>query len=194
MNSFNNLSMRLKMFISSYFPLYAILLILYYDKFNSIEKIKQILKFKDTTISIFIIALIVFIVISMVTCIDLKRTSGNEKHNFRNIENTGDTLISYMMTYIVPILSIDLADDKTLIINLILYVLIGFMYIKLNLIYLNPLFLFFGYYIYKSENEVVIISNITYGELKGLGDIKLKSSVLGNGIYLVQRKDNIDIL
>lgn len=194
MNRLNYLSMRLKMFISSYFPLYVILLILYYDKFNSIEKIKQILKFKDTTISIFIIALIVFVFISIATCIDLKRTRGNEKHNFRNIENTGDTLISYMMTYIVPILSIDLADDKTLIINLILYVLIGFMYIKLNLIYLNPLFLFWGYYIYKSENEVVIISNITYGELKGLGDIKLKSSVLGNSIYLVQRKDNIDIL
>lgn len=194
MNRFNSLSMRLKMFISSYFPLYAILLILYYDKFNSVEKIKQIIKFKDIIISTFIIILIVFLVISIITCIDLKRTKGNEKHNFENIENTGDTLISYMMTYIVPILSIDLSDDKTLIINLILYVLIGFMYVKLNLIYLNPLWLFFGYYIYKAENDIVIISNITYGEFKGLGNIKLKSSILGNNIYLVQRKDNLDIL
>lgn len=182
------------MFISSYFPLYAILLILYYDKFNSVEKIKQIIKFKDITISTFIIILIVFLFISIITCIDLKRTKGNENHNFANIENTGDTLISYMMTYIVPILSIDLADNKTLIINLILYVLIGFMYVKLNLIYLNPLWLFFGYYIYKAENDIVIISNITYGELKGLGNIKLKSSILGNNMYLVQRKDNLDIL
>lgn len=194
MNRINYLTMRLKMFISSYFPLYAILLILYSNTFNNIQKIKQILSFKDATISIFIIILTVLCIISIITCIDLKRTEGNENHRFNSIENTGDTMISYMMTYIVPILSIDLVDNKTLIVNLILYVLIGFMYIKLSLIYLNPLWLFCGYYVYKSENDTILISNISYGELRGLVGIRLKSSVLGNNIYLIQKKDNMDFL
>lgn len=194
MNRINYLTMRLRMFISSYFPLYAILLILYWSKFNTINKVKTIIRFNDTKTSIFILILILLIVISIITCIDLIRAKGNENHQFSSIENTGDTMISYIMTYIVPILSIDISDNKTLIINVILYVLIGFMYIKLSLIYLNPLWLMCGYYIYKSENDTIIISNISYGELKGMVGIKFKSSVLGNNIYLIQKKDNINIL
>lgn len=190
MNKFNYLTMRLRMFISSYFPLYSILLILYSNKFNSVQKIKQIISFEDNVTSIFITVLILLCIISIMTCIDLIKTKGNENHQFNNIENTGDTMISYMMTYIVPVLSIDISDTKTLIVNLILYVLIGFMYIKLSLIYLNPLWLFCGYYIYKSENDTVIISNISYGELRSLLGVRLKSSVLGNSIYLIRKKDN----
>lgn len=193
MNRINYLTMRLRMFISSYFPLYAILLILYINKFNNIQKIIQIIRFEDIISSVFIITLILLCIISIITCIDLKRTKGNENHKFNNIENTGDTMISYMMTYIVPILSIDPSSHKTLTVNLILYLLIGFMYIKLSLIYLNPLWLVCGYYIYKSENDTVIISNISYGELRCLVGVRLKSSVLGNNIYLIQKKDNIDI-
>ncbi|AWH83335.1 hypothetical protein C4141_07260 [Clostridioides difficile] len=98
-----------------------------------------------------------------------------------------------MMTYIVPILSTDFLSTKTMTINLILYSLIGLMYIKLNLIYLNPLWLLFGYSVYKSDNEVVIITNIPYGRLKTLRNTNLKSSYLGNDIYLIQRSENDNI-
>ncbi|WP_394896470.1 hypothetical protein [Clostridium paraputrificum] len=194
MREVNYLIMSLKMFISSYFPLYAILLILYKDKFNSINKIKGILEFKDYTVSIFIITLIILRIISIITCIDLIKTKGSENHKINDIESTGDTIISYMMTYIVPILSIDPKDSKTLTVNLILYVLIGFMYIKLKIIYLNPLWLFCGYYIYKSDKDIVIISNIPYGELRNLIGVRLKSSILCNNVYLIRRKDNVEII
>lgn len=188
MNKLNFLNMRIRMFISSYFPLYVILLILYRDK------ILSIIHFKNIITSIFIIILISCCIISIFVCIDLKRTEGNENHVFSEIQKTEDTIISYMMTYIVPILSIDLNDSNTLIINVILYILIGFMYIKLSLIYLNPLFLMCGYYIYKSENETVIISNISYIQLRSLNGFRLKSTSLGNNIYLIQKSDNINLL
>ncbi|MDU1112043.1 hypothetical protein [Clostridium perfringens] len=190
MRSVNYFIMRLKMFISSYFPLYAILLILYNDKFNSLCKIKDILKFKDVTISIFIISLIVLCLISIMTCIDLLTTKWSENHTITSIESTGDTIISYLMTYIVPILSIDPKDNKTLTVNILLYLLIGFMYIKLKVVYLNPLWLFCGYYIYKADNNSVIISNFSYGELRGLIGERLKSSLICDKIYLIRKKDN----
>ena len=68
------------------------------------------------------------------------------------------------------------------------------MYIKLNLIYLNPLFLFCGYYVYNAENEAIIISNISYVELRSLQGDRIKSYPLGNNMYLVQKKDNINKL
>ena len=66
--------------------------------------------------------------------------------------------------------------------------------IKLNLIYLNPLFLFCGYYVYNAENEAIIISNISYVELRSLQGDRIKSYPLGNNMYLVQKKDNINKL
>lgn len=194
MNRVNYFTMRLRMFISSYFPLYIILLILYKDKINDINKIKNILTFKDITVSIFIIILVLFCIISIFTCIDLKKTKGNENHTFNNIESTGDTIISYMMTYIVPILSIDILDSKTIIINIILYILIGFMYIKLKLIYLNPLFLFCGYYVYNADKGMVIITNISCDEIHQLNATRVKASPLGNKIYLIQKFDNLNRL
>ncbi|CDA09748.1 hypothetical protein [Intestinibacter bartlettii] len=188
MNRLNFLNMRIRMFISSYFPLYVILLILYRDK------ILSIIHYTNIITSIFIITLVALCIISIFVCINLKRTKGNENHIFNEIQKTEDTIISYMMTYIVPILSIDLQDSNTLIMNIILYILIGFMYVRLSLIYLNPLFLMCGYYIYKSENEAVIISNISYIELRSLNGFRLKSTSLGNNIYLVQKSDNIGLL
>ena len=181
MNRLNFLNMRIRMFISSYFPLYVILLILYRDK------ILSIIHYTNIITSIFIITLVALCIISIFVCINLKRTKGNENHIFNEIQKTEDTIISYMMTYIVPILSIDLQDSNTLIMNIILYILIGFMYVRLSLIYLNPLFLMCGYYIYKSENEAVIISNISYIELRSLNGFRLKSTSLGNNIYLVSK-------
>ncbi|ALP03590.1 TPA: hypothetical protein KRE09_003981 [Clostridioides difficile] len=193
MNRLNYLNMRIKMFISSYLPLYLILLTIYSDKINSFDKIKLIIRFEDKIVSLFIIAVFILVIISFRTLIDLRRTKGNENHKFEFFNKTEDTIISYMMTYIVPILSTDFLSTKTMTINLILYSLIGLMYIKLNLIYLNPLWLLFGYSVYKSDNEVVIITNIPYGRLKTLRNTNLKSSYLGNDIYLIQRSENDNI-
>lgn len=191
MNRLNYLNMRIKMFVSSYLPLYLILLTIYSDKINSFDKIKLIISFEDKIVSLFIIGVFILVIISFITLIDLKSTKGNENHKFESFNKTEDTIISYMMTYIVPILSTDFLSTKIMTINVILYFLIGLMYIKLNLIYLNPLWLLFGYSVYKSDNEVVIITNISYGKLKTLKNINLKSSYLGNDIYLIQRSENL---
>lgn len=191
MNRLNYLNMRIKMFVSSYLPLYLILLTIYSDKINSFDKIKLIISFEDKIVSLFIIGVFILVIISFITLIDLKSTKGNENHKFESFNKTEDTIISYMMTYIVPILSTDFLSTKIMTINVILYLLIGLMYIKLNLIYLNPLWLLFGYSVYNSDNEVVIITNISYGKLKTLKNINLKSSYLGNDIYLIQRSENL---
>ncbi|HBM7274038.1 TPA: hypothetical protein LZB01_003024, partial [Clostridioides difficile] len=112
MNRLNYLNMRIKMFISSYLPLYLILLTIYSDKINSFDKIKLIIRFEDKIVSLFIIAVFILVIISFRTLIDLRRTKGNENHKFEFFNKTEDTIISYMMTYIVPILSTDFLSTK----------------------------------------------------------------------------------
>ncbi|WP_304341591.1 hypothetical protein [Metaclostridioides mangenotii] len=186
----NYIIMKIKMFISSYFPLYIILLLINSDRFNSLSKLKNIIKFEDIKISLFFIVILLFIVISFLSLIDLRRTTGSENHSFDSFSKTGDTIISYVMTYLVPILSINIFDNKILIANVILYCLIATMYIKLDLIYLNPLWLLFGYGIYLSSDDNIIITNISYGKLKTLKNTNLRCSILVNNIYLIQKKDN----
>lgn len=186
----NYLNMRIKMFISSYFPLYIILLVLNIEEYNSCDKLVKILRFEGLVKSIFIITLIVLSIISLKSLIDLKKTKGVESQTFSNINTPDDTIISYMMTYIVPLLSSDFLESKTVIINVSLFLLIGFMYVKLNLIYLNPLWLLNGYFVYRDDNELIIITNITYSDFKSLSGEELKSTLLGGKIYLVQKSDN----
>lgn len=178
------------MFISSYFPLYIILLILNIEKYNNIPKLIKILKFENIEVSLFAFIIIIFICISLESIYDLKNTNASESHKFLNISNSDDSIINYMMTYIIPLLSTDFLSKKTLIMNVMLFLIIGFMYVRLNLVYLNPLWLIWGYSMYKADGSKIIITNISYSDIKSLENEDLKSSLLCDRIYLIQKSQN----
>lgn len=72
------------------------------------------------------------------------------------------------MTYLTPMLSLELKNESTLVINLSLFILIGILYVKNNLVYLNPMLSLFGYYIYEWDYEGtrrIIITNLELSQL-----------------------------
>lgn len=190
MNRVNLFIMKLKMFITSYFPLYIILLVL------QIKQYPLVLDLKDIFIpaTVFALMLLVFVFISIMSTVDLFRTKGNEQYTYESLDRSGDAVISYMMTYIVPLLSETFLTYRGFVINATLFVLIGVMYIKLDLIYFNPMWIILGYTVYLTNNGDWIISNIPYGILKQNIGNSLKSSYLVKGGYLIQRKDNLECL
>lgn len=189
MNKKNLIVMKIKMFITSYFPLYIILLALQIKNYQITCNIKNVL-FSPT---IFVVVLCVLSAISVESTIDLITTRGNERYKYDSIERTGDAVISYMMTYIVPLLSETFFSYKGFIINITLFLLIGIMYVKLDLVYFNPTWILFNYIVYTSDSGDLIISNIPYGKLKQNSGRSLKCSYLVKGIYLIRGKDNLDI-
>lgn len=182
--------MKLKMLISSYFPLYIILLIVNSDIFLGKYKFISIVKFFNKKESIFILALVILSIISLWTVFDLIITKGNEYYVFEDIQKNGDTIISYFMMYIVPLLSFDIKNNDSIIINVGLYLIISFMYIRLDLLYLNPLWLLSGYEIFKTSDNQIIISNFRYSKIKNRQGIRLKGINITEGIYLIQKSDN----
>lgn len=174
------------MFISSYFPLYIMLLILHFDKYDSICEIKRV------KVIIYLIVMIICISISLVSLVFLKVSSGNKKLIINELERPDDTIISYMMTYIIPILTTDLVNRGEIIVNIILFLLIGYLYIRLNLLYLNPLWSIFGYLAYRINSDVVVITNINYNELKlkRNSNKEIYGFYIANDIFVAQRKDN----
>lgn len=188
-NGSNFKIMKIKMFVSSYFPLYVILLLLSYDNFTSRTKIEELIKFTDKSTSTYLIILILLILASLWTVIDLKTTKGNENIILKDFGKMEEAMMVYFMTYVVPLLADDFLTIDTLIINVSLFLLIGFMYIRSNLIYLNPLWLLFGYSIYKSNDNFIIISNLSYDELNARDGRSFKATLVISKVYVVQKKD-----
>ncbi|MCG7314134.1 hypothetical protein MHL30_13275 [Priestia flexa] len=178
---------RIGLYVSSFFPLYILLIIDNYKYFTSWKKIKDIISFEEFLPSIFTYVLIVLIALSFVALWVIMRISLNERHSFVGVCKTEDNLLNYVVTYLVPILSIKVTQANSLLVNLGLFLLLGFIYVKNSLVYLNPLFLFFRYNVFLTGNDEVIISNYNIYELKGMEKERIQTRVLSYKIYLVRK-------
>ena len=72
----------------------------------------------------------IFGIIKIIVCDKGNRTKSIEV----NLEKQGDNVISYIMTYIVPLLSINPNDITNLIQN-IFFIIIGIIYVQQNLLF-----------------------------------------------------------
>ena len=181
---------RLGLYVSSFFPLYILLIVNNYTYFNSIQDLRKILLFEELLPSLFSYVLIFLMIFSFISLFTILRIKLHDKHSFTGICKTEDNLLSYVVTYLVPILSIDITKANSLLVNVGLFSLLGFIYVKNNLVYLNPLFLFFRYNVFLTDKNEVIISNYDIYDLKHLEGTRLKSRVLSYKIYLVRRDDS----
>ena len=172
------------LFVSSYFPLYIFLLILNIDNYNSKEELGTF-----STI-IFLVAMLVAIILSIRSLLFIKFSNyGTKKIKIEDIERPDDTIISYIMTYIIPILTVNNMDKYEIIVNIFLFILIGYLYIRLNLLYLNPLWSSFGYISYRINNDTVLITNYDITDLKNISknNLDIKGFFISNDIFIAKK-------
>lgn len=184
MNKIYNIMTRIIMFISSYFPLYIMIIILYFSKI-----LKGFVEKNIFTIS-FAILMMVLIIISIISVILLRKGRCTREKVVNNLENPDDTILSYIMTYIIPLITNGDNSKEVYIVNILLFVLIGYIYLRLNLIYLNPLWAMFGYAIYRDANKDIVITNISREVLRHKE--KLKGYYISNDIFIAHKKNNQD--
>ena len=178
------------LFISSYFPLYIFIGIIKYESLLSVffgEKnfLSQVLFF----------VLLVLVIISILVAIVIKwRNINSNQRIITHVERDSDSIISYIFTYIIPIMSAfnDTSISNSFLgVNLLLFLMVWYLYIKLSVLYLNPLLAAIGYIPYRI-NDGIILTDITYNELlefKQLG-IGIQGESIVSGIFLAKRKDN----
>lgn len=84
----------------------------------------------------------------------------------KNVDNLNWEHLTFLVTYVVPLLSFDLDFDLTknrngLMLFLVL-VIIGLIYVKTNMFYNNPTLAILGYHIYKvdtdKKSKIILIS------------------------------------
>lgn len=82
------------------------------------------------------------------------------------IENINWEHLTFLVTYVIPLLSFDLdfnlSEDRNGLMFFLVLIVIGMIYVKTNMFYNNPTLAILGYHIYKSnttnKKNIIIIS------------------------------------
>ena len=185
----NDYFAKWSLFITSYLPLYIWILL------SSIDFNKKNLKTLEISFeNIVRFWLLIFIIISILEIRGLFYASGSEIKILpveMQISPESDSLMNYVVTYFTPLISFEIHDIKSVIMNILLFFLIGLMYVGSSATYLNPVLGIFGFKIFGVSgfpNAHHIISNLSFDEIETArkrGDSVLRYR-LGDGIYIIK--------
>ena len=81
-----------------------------------------------------------------------KKVNGRS-YKIKAIQDKNEQAVAYLMTYIIPFITIGNSETKEILATVLILIIISIIYIKLDLIYINPIMLVLGYYIYEIELE-----------------------------------------
>lgn len=156
------------LFLSSYIPLFIILMIQNIDIKKSLTLLKSI--FKGNTVElikastfgdIYLWTLIIICIFSLITLMLLIKQASEfpKKRKITHIEANNRSILEYFVTYIL-VLSNSSFDLRSVIVFWIILSIIGYLYIKNNMFFINPtLHLLFRYNIYKVSYELTLNGN-----------------------------------
>ena len=181
------------LFITSYLPLYLWLLFsnINYSKFS----LDRLIAF-DFDHQIIRSVFVFLIFVSIFKLWILFKLDGKESTKIprkMEISPESDSLMNYIVTYFTPLLSFDMNNTTSIIMNSLLFLLIGLMYVGSSASYLNPVLGVFGFKIFGVTgfpHAHHIITNLSFDDIETARetDVELSKYGLGDGIYILMRK------
>ena len=189
------------LFISSYSPLFIILIFTNIDfnkTLNSINLIlsgnfKMILK-NITFVDLYLWLLITICIVCLilVKCLIIQSRGFEYNKKIINIEPSNSSVLEYFVTYLLTFSSSSFSFKEIVVFWFILYI-IGHLYIKNNNFYINPtLYLMFRYNIYivetNNEKKCFVLSRLNEYEFNSYINKDINLTILSEGfngnIYL----------
>lgn len=162
---------KIDLFFVSFMPLFIILIIKVVienpEFWHSIFQLNSKNLFWLIILLLMFVPLIVFLFRSVY--IIFIRKNHRKTGCILNISHLDDSIVSYIMTYFIPLMSLSynspLSDYVT---NILLFALVMIIYIRMDLLYLNPVFILFGlnvYIIKVSNQDKFLLTNVTFAQL-----------------------------
>lgn len=150
---------KILLFISSYAPLYLLLLFANMG-FENVRDIynRQVYLQAWNANSGFMICMIILVLAALFTVAGFGAIKSNTTLacKVEDCNNQNNEVLNYFITYLIPILSMDITDFSSVWINIFIFFIIGVLYVKSEIIHLNPLMLLMGYKIFGISNNMVI--------------------------------------
>ena len=185
-------------YMSSFMPLYVLLFIQNFQFKDtngniSLKRISEQFNFVNPTVSFFWWGLIILFCFSLLGCLlffFVYTKKNGVKSKMNDAEFVREDTMGYIVTYIVPLLSIQVNSQRSLIVNLLLFVIIGTFYVKNDQIFMNPIYNLFNYNVFSTEKGIYI-TKISKYKLKNIVRYNLdvyKINVLAD-IYVLKEAE-----
>lgn len=135
------------------------------------------------------LALIALIMVAIGLCFTrtiYRKSTGTQNPPVKilSVKSENYEYLTFLTTYIIPLICIDLSKIRYVIVLGLLLVLIGYIFIKMDLYYGNPTLAFMGYRLYRAEingysdpNGIVLISKSRLSPGKSIQWIPIDENV-----------------
>jgi len=148
---------RYILFLLAYVPIYIITALKTTNPALVNEKyipytIKEIILNNLIPIFLILLSLVLITYFLIYSKLALK-PKGNPKFTIKSIKQQHKEYVTYLGTYILPFIALETKTTMDIIAVTFMFLTIGFIFSKTNLIYTNPTLAFFGYDIYEIETE-----------------------------------------
>ncbi|MCC2090366.1 hypothetical protein KRP69_14420 [Mammaliicoccus sciuri] len=150
------------LFTSSFIPLFIMLFIKELGSNNYKSSIEVL-----CSNIIFWVILIAISILSLLVLLGWLYGNNNvHDKKFKGVTTLDNEILSYFITYIIPLLSLEVDNIYSIINNLFLFALIGVIQIKNNNLYNNVILIILGYSVFKDEKNMIIISKKKLGYIE----------------------------
>lgn len=166
---------KVVMFITSYIPLYVVL---------ALEKFTQMYM-----LLLFVFVSVISFVMLLLTIHTASKIAGFPHIKIKRIRKSGKDAILYLLTYVIPLASLQYNSITADLAVLFIFLITGYIYIKTDLIYINPILNILGYNIYLGDREEDNTFDIKIEESVIIISKRKADSVYGN--KMVQLSGNI---
>jgi hypothetical protein len=172
---------RFTLFLSAYSPLFALLVLRIL-----LDNYKVITEWNLFSVGISLIFIVVlFSNFILYYLLRKSKKDDNYKHiTIKHKENLNHVYLEYLVTYIIPFLNINYSNIKDIFLLFLLLMVVCFMYLKSNLIYVNPMINLFGYNLFKIDdpfqNEYMLLTK----QNKLLLDVSIKAVSIHENIIM----------
>ncbi|SEN76823.1 hypothetical protein SAMN05192533_12025 [Mesobacillus persicus] len=186
---------KILFYLSSFIPLYLLLIVQNIQLFDDNGRLLTLKCFFNqflnisTSVSIFWIGLLIFFILSLFGVFLFFRVYTKTEGRIGTIKDTEfvrEDTMGYIVTYIVPLISMDIHSGRSLLINFILFFIIGTFYVKNDQLFMNPLYNICGYNVFSAE-EYIYITRISKTKLKKIAkrNLEVKKVNLIGDIYVI---------
>lgn len=171
---------KVNLFISSYIPLYILIFLNEMQDLNIVSIIE--VYNKNNKLWIVLMLMSILSIIAMIVFLNFNHTT---RKSFEDVESINNDILDYFITYIIPIMTVDITKNTSILVNLIIFLIIAIYYTESDLMYLNILLIFIGYKVYRDKFDNIIISKKNKDSFKRNKNILCKK--IGNTkIFIVK--------
>ncbi|HBQ26076.1 MAG TPA: hypothetical protein DD791_06755 [Syntrophomonas sp.] len=184
----DTLSLKVQLYIMSLWLLFVLILLLTVDipiSFAPDAKYIGMKSLLQRNILPIISTIMVVLGIVLAQNIQYKwRGVTNPPYKIKSIKNENYEYLTFLTTYIIPLICIDLSNIRYVIVLAILLLLIGFIFIRMDLYYGNPTLALLGYRLYRVEIEninntdgIVVISRDRLATGSSIESMEINSNI-----------------